>query len=796
MNKWPLSRFALLLTSPLLLAPLSLPGQEEDGDIFELSAFEVNVSGDRGYISSNAISAYRINLPIQDIPIQIKVVTRDFLNDVQAVNLEEALGYSVGVTRDVNEREDGRFSIRGLQAAFPKRNGYRRYYTVDMTNVERVEVIKGPASALFGEAQPGGIINYVTKKPLEEERYGITATYGSYDYIRAVVEATGPLNEDKSLLYRIDTSYLDRNDYRDFSYEKRKVAAPVLEWRPSDKTTLRFDFEYIERDFLPPSNNVVYNEVAYNFYQNLPEDGIINLKKLAADSEIRMSDDSLSALPFIKTWGQFMPEEIIPEDLNDLLFWRDIHPGFPREFSSTGPDSWDYFESQSWTLEASHKFSNESSIRFAASTATIDTAYVRARPNRVRIYGDGFYRGQRQYEAENVVGNLQLDYLLPLDFGWSRHTLIFGTEVFQDEFQSILYVAPILGSWLENAFASSPIPSRRIFADGTYNQFSIAQFPVFVEPEDIYLRDDPTRQERLTYSFYMSDQMVFFNERLKVLAGVRYDHQEQDIYYHTTRTGLVESNPPTEEWSPQIGANFELRDGVALYANYSKSFSPGLGGFDRLNPDGSITPSVRPPELGIGYEAGIKLTLLNGRLSGTMAWFDIEKNDVTITLRNDVGTAYNQLVDDSSTGFEMDFAYEPFTGLQFLFGYAYIDSFRNDPTAPQWVVDIESRVPGVPENQVTFWTKYKFLEGALEGFSIGGGVQWMQDFRGSQALPDVLLLDGYTKVDLLLSYALPLSKGEWKCDLFIDNVLDEDFYYPGPVAAYPRNFKITIKYTF
>lgn len=780
----------------LLLLPLGLYAQDTDGEVFELSAFEVNTSADRGYIASNAISAYRINLPIQDIPLQIKVVTRDFLDDVKAINLEEALSYSVGVTRDVQERENGRFSIRGLQAAFPKRNGYRRYYTVDMTNVERVEVIKGPASALFGEAQPGGIINYVTKKPLVEPRYDITLTYGSYDYRRAMVEATGPLNEKKTWLYRVDASYLDRNDYRDFSYEQRTVVAPVVEWRPTERTTLKFDYEFIKRDFLPPSFSPVINLEALDFYNNLPEDGILDFKKLVVDSELRPTDDYLGPLVFLKAWGPFLPEEIIPEDPNDLLYWRDIHPDIPREWSSTGPDAYDLFESHSFTVEGNHEFGNGSSIRFAGSMATIETDYLRGRPNRVRIYGDGFYRGQWLWDAENKVTNLQADYLLPIDLGWSRHTLIFGTEFFQDEFKNLSFNGPISGTWMEHYFDESPIPSRRLRPDGSFNQFSIRGYPLEVEATIPYLKgNDPTRQDRQTLSFYLSDQAVFLKERLKVLGGVRYDRLEQTLYYYYTKTGLYQEDPLVEQWSPQIGVNFEIVDGLALYGNYSKSFSPGLGGFTRLNPDGSTSDDTRPPELGNGVEAGLKFSLLEGRLSGTMAFFDIEKQDVTITLR-DGGIAYNSLVDDASTGFEIDFAYEPFSGLQFLLGYAYIDSFRNDPTAPDWVTDIVSRVPGVPNNQVTFWTKYVFSEGPLDGFSIGGGVQWMEDFRGSAALPDIIVLDGYTKVDLLLSYKLPTDSGSWKFDLFVDNILDENYYYPGPLAAYPRNYKVTLNYSF
>lgn len=790
-----------LFTLPLALAAInhwSLFAQESDDPVFELSAFEVNTSADRGYIASNAISAYRINLPIQDIPIQIKVVTREFLDDIKAVDLEEALGYSVGVARDnpgSEGVENGRFSIRGLQAAFPKRNGYRRYYTVDMTNVERVEVIKGPASALFGEAQPGGIINYVTKKPLTEPKYGLTATYGSYDYRRALVEATGPLNDGKTLLYRVDASYMDRNDYRDFAYEQRTVIAPVIEWRPSKNTSLKFDYEYIKRDFNPPTYAPIYNKRAAEFFEALPTTPV-NLREIAINSELRADPASLE--PFINTWRIFIPDGAIPEDINDLYYFRDIQEGIPREWSSMGPNTWNRFESDSFTLEGNHTFRNGSSLRFAASTATIDTAGLRARPNRTRVWGDGFYRGQRLTTAENQVGNIQMDYLVPVDLDWSRHTLIIGAEIFQDDFKSLQFTDPEPGQafFMQSYFLDTPVPSRRIDSQGNFVNFGIREYPVDVEGVDSELYEDPTRQERRTHSFYVSDQMVFLKDRLRVLAGVRFDSITQDIYYWYTREGRVSDEASVERWSPQLGVNFDVSEGMAVYTNYSQSFSPGLGSFDSLNPDGTTTAGTRPPEIGDGRELGIKFMLLDGRLSGTVAWFDIEKEDVTLTLRSEGGTAYNILVDDSSKGFELDFAYEIFTGFQFLFGYAYTDSFRNDPSAPEWVQDIESRVPGVPENQITFWSKYTFTEGILDGLSIGGGVQWMEEFRASAALPDVLVVDGHTKVDLLLSYKIAGENSDWKLDLFVDNLFDDEFYFAGPLPANPRNYKITVGYSF
>jgi outer membrane receptor protein involved in Fe transport len=784
-----------------------LSAQSESDAVFELTPFEVNTSNDRGYLASNAVSAYRVNLPIQEVPLQISVVTREFLDDVKAVNLEEALGYTVGVSRDIAENFDGHFSIRGLQALFPKRNGFRRYYTVDMTNVERVEVVKGPASALFGEAQPGGIVNYITKAPLTDPRYEITLTQGSYDYYRGQISATGPLNDSKSWLYRLDASYLDRGDYRDWSYEKRTVIAPLIEWRPTARTKIKFDIEYVDRDWLPPSNAPVVNLAGMAYYESLVEiaEGSGQQAGTAQffldtfvhrQDEMRpFPDDVNNLLTFAAAFG--LP---VPEDPEALYYFRSIHPEIPREWSSTGPYAWHSFESYSYTVEGSHEFNNGWSLRFVSSKADIKQGYLRSRPNGTRIWGDGFRRGQRSLTTENNVFNAQADLLIPIELGWSRHNLILGAEYFVDEFEELLYTdANAMGGtfFLQRYYEDSPYNPNRVAGTG----FGMDGY--IIEPTfgPAGLRQPPgndARQERQTTSFYVSDQISLFKERVKILAGVRFDDLEQNVYDIQAHPdidvvdGALRTSTPVEQWSPQIGMNVEVLEGIHVYTNYSESFSPGLGEY---RPPNTPAPLPRPPEQGEGYEIGIKYALFDRQLSGTLAYFDISKSNLVVNIDNETQI----LVADYSEGFEFDFAWQILENFQVIGGYAYIDSFRDvteDLFPSLGVVDAETRIPGVPNHQGTLWGKYNFSDGALEGLSIGGGMQWMSDFRGSLVPPEVITLDGFTKFDLLLSYKFSKGPIAYQIDLFIDNLLDEDFYYAGPVAAYPRNYKITVKCSF
>ena len=170
----------LILTT--LLTPLLAWAQSDSSDepIFELSPFEVSAADDGSYVAKNSISATKFDTALKDIPVSLQVMTEAFLDDTFSLDLESSMEYSAAVNLSSNlgsgNREGGQFAIRGFNAARVKRDGVIAYYSQDLTNIARVEVMKGPASLLYGEAQPGGIINYIPKRPLTEPRYKATVS--------------------------------------------------------------------------------------------------------------------------------------------------------------------------------------------------------------------------------------------------------------------------------------------------------------------------------------------------------------------------------------------------------------------------------------------------------------------------------------------------------------------------------------------------------------------------------------------------------------------------------------------
>ncbi len=158
--------------------------------------------------------------------------------------------------------------LRGFPSETIFRNGFRLKEgstSKEMSNVESVEVLKGPAAILYGQVEPGGMVNVVTKQPLATPYYGFSQQFGSYDLYRTTMDATGPITKDKDLLYRVNMSYENSGSFRDFVNKEDVFFAPVLKWNISPKTQATFELEYnhqhlgLDTGYLPLLNGVLIN---------------------------------------------------------------------------------------------------------------------------------------------------------------------------------------------------------------------------------------------------------------------------------------------------------------------------------------------------------------------------------------------------------------------------------------------------------------------------------------------------------------------------------------------------------
>lgn len=208
-----------------------------------LPEFSVQEDSQTGYAASSTLSATKIAMDLKDIPLSLDIVTEQQFRDFGKTDLYEIVGMTAGATAQRGDGDGVSYSIRGVVTFFSARNGVTGLRTFDSANVARVEIINGPASVLYGQIDPGGVVNTITKQPSLKFAADAKVDFGSWNYYRGQVGVTGAVNKAKTLSFRIDTSYLHRDGYRDYEWQQTRMIAPVLKWQPFAKTTLMAEAE-------------------------------------------------------------------------------------------------------------------------------------------------------------------------------------------------------------------------------------------------------------------------------------------------------------------------------------------------------------------------------------------------------------------------------------------------------------------------------------------------------------------------------------------------------------------------
>ena len=208
----------------------------------------VEVTGSRSYAPQVQETATREPGPVLDVPQGITVINRQLLDDIGARRTDDAMLFVPGVQlfSGYGGTWDD-YTIRGVHvwSASTYRNGFLNGYSganaVDAVNVERIEVLRGPASALYGPGLPGGSVNFITKLPLREPHLRAGVSVGSFDTFRTELDATGPVTSD--VRYRLTGSAETTSGYRDFNDFRRWLVNPVVVDEIAPGTSLLFDVQ-------------------------------------------------------------------------------------------------------------------------------------------------------------------------------------------------------------------------------------------------------------------------------------------------------------------------------------------------------------------------------------------------------------------------------------------------------------------------------------------------------------------------------------------------------------------------
>jgi len=218
-----------------VLDPISVEGQNETA-----------TGPVRGYTARLSATGTKTGTPLIETPQVINVVTGDQIKDQGAQNLAQALRYTAGVTGEVNGesahydelRIRGFLPIQYLDGMAVPLNQYFATPRIETYGLERVEVLKGPSSGLYGQNAPGGLVNMVSKRPTDQPLREVQLQTGSYDRVQGAFDFSGPVDAQKQFLYRLTGLVRDADTMVDFNKDERVYIAPAFTWRPNLDTTL------------------------------------------------------------------------------------------------------------------------------------------------------------------------------------------------------------------------------------------------------------------------------------------------------------------------------------------------------------------------------------------------------------------------------------------------------------------------------------------------------------------------------------------------------------------------------
>ncbi|WP_312943881.1 TonB-dependent siderophore receptor [Stutzerimonas kunmingensis] len=247
-----------MLAIPALTCPtVVLANDEPPVEPLALEEMQVTASAERadgpvqGYRATRSASATRTDTAIHETPQSISVVPAQVVEDIGATRLEDALDYAGGVERGNNFGGQGltEFLVRGFSTQEFYRNGFavnRGYPNMpDASTLERIEVLRGPASMLYGRGDPGGTFNIVSKQPQAERRTVLGSQVHTDGLRRGTLDTTGALDESAAFTYRLNLVAEGSDSFRDHVESERYNIAPVLRWQLSDDTALILEGDYL-----------------------------------------------------------------------------------------------------------------------------------------------------------------------------------------------------------------------------------------------------------------------------------------------------------------------------------------------------------------------------------------------------------------------------------------------------------------------------------------------------------------------------------------------------------------------
>lgn len=695
------------------ISPVAL-ADSQASPALELQAVNIDATSDLeradgpviGYKATRSASATRTDTALHETPQSISVVPSDVLQDTAATRLQDGLDYAGGVGRANNFGGQGltTFTVRGFTTGEFYRNGFpinRGYPNApDANTVERLEILRGPATSLYGRGDPGGTFNVVSKQPLAEPNVTLGSQFDDQGMHRATLDATGPLDEEGRLAYRLNVLGEGGETFRDDVQTERYDVAPVLSWQVNDTTRIVFEGDFMR-------NNHPLDRGLTRF----------------ANQRDRASRDT-------NVW----------EKGSDNLLHNDNNMAQLR---------FEHQLNEDWTLGGGMQWLD----------GTLKGNAVEA--NELQADGRTLGRNFSYRKLQWTDRDYQLNLTGHFETAGYAHTLLTGIEYEDYDYQSII---------------------RRSAKGSTAYPIDLFD-PVLGQPRPALTRTTTDDKENLkTWAAFIQEQ-VALTDRLKALAGLRFERFEHQYYNYLP--GAADWTAADNAVTPRLGLMYDLTDTLAVYANTARSFKPNSGasrqgqGFD--------------PEKGKSYEVGVKWEALDRQLSVDAAIYHIVKENV---LANDpldpTGTYKVAAGKVRSRGLDITVAGNLTPEWRMIGGYAYVDAEVTKDTS----LPTGTRLANIPRNSFSLLNTYEFQDGGLKGLGLGMGVKYVDD-RAGQTAPQTYTMEQYTVVDLLSFYQV---NEHVRLNLDLKNLFNKEYdegafnnyVYPGA----PRTVQAGVSYTF
>ena len=717
----------------------------------DLQTIEVTGRKETDYKNAVSYIGSKSATLLKDLPQSVSYVTKEIMADQGAFRLGDVIKNMSGVNQASGYND---MTIRGNRISGQENysmlvNGMRTvtsFWKQQLTpHIERVEVIKGPSSALYGNAAAGGSINRVTKKPLDEKRQAVNFQMGSFNTIRATADFTGPLNDNKSLLYRLNIGYENAASFRDLQKEKNIVVAPSFSFLPSDKTRINFDLVLQKTNSLLDRGHAV------------------------------LSTGDLFSVPITKSLSR------VNDYLNEDSYSANV--SLSHQFNKNVTFNTSYMQTQLFEDLLEHRTAN-TYAKDGTGTLIADQVEMQA-----------FIR-KRTWNNANISSYFNINFKI----GKLENRMVVGYDYAEERLDK--GGSQLIASGYRNAANTGTIatydPTKKAnyLLDNRGNPVpNVAHFNL-VEDYPYYLTDmskyfftkrDFVQSLYSSQGFYIQDQIKL--GKLQAVLGLRQDVFTEFTAYTTTKENKVVQ----KALIPRLGLIYSVNKNINAYATYVKGYQPQVSAtIANPNAGGPFDPLYSSL-----IEGGLKTEWLDKRLTATVSVYDLR---VKGALYN-AGVAgqpelLTQIGEEVAKGVEFDILGQIATNWSVLVNYAYNDA---KITSSKTESEIGRQKPNAPLHQGNLWTKYTINRGDLAGLGFGFGTNFASQRLGSivatGAAPQEI--PAYQLVNAALYYQVQ----KFKIQLNANNLTNKTHWVGGydklrMFPGQPRNLLLSIGYTF